>query len=174
MARMRDAQVVRRRRLGPRAGAQHYPPVTIILASLAVLIPTSLPGSWWPNLALLTLVTWRLRRGDAFPHWWAVPFGLFYDLVAGHPIGLSVVTFTLAMIVADLSDLRLRWRSHWTEWAIAILLMAMAESIEWLVAAIAGAPAPIATILPSVAIAGLLFPLIAVLIEKIDDFRLRR
>ena len=140
---MRDAEVVRRRRLGPRAGAHLYPPVTIILASLAVLIPASLPGSWWPNLALLTLVAWRLRRGDAFPHWWAVPFGLFYDLVSGHPIGLSVVVFTLAMIVADLSDLRLRWRSHWTEWAIMVVLVVMTEAIEWLVALINGARAPI-------------------------------
>lgn len=174
MNRMRDADVVRRRRLGPRAGAQHYPVITIVIATLLMLIPSTLPGSWWPNLALLTLIAWRLRRGDAFPHWWAVPIGLFYDLVTGHPLGMSIVTFTLAMIVADLSDLRLRWRSHWTEWAIAVVLVAMAESIEWLVNLIAGAPAPYRTILPPVAMSALLFPLIAVLIEKLDDFRLRR
>ena len=174
MARMREAEVGRRRRLGPRAGAQHYPPVTIIIATILMLIPSTLPGSWWPNLALLTLIAWRIRRSDAFPHWWAVPFGLFYDLVAGHPIGLSIVTFTLAMIVADLSDLRLRWRSHWTEWAVAVVLVLIAESLEWLVATIVGARAPYDTIVPPVAISALLFPLIAILIEKLDDFRLRR
>lgn len=171
---MRDAEVVRRRRLGPRAGAEKYPPATILLASMLALFPVLTPGSWWPDIALLVLIAWRLRRTDAFPGWWSVPFGLFNDLVTGQPIGLSVVTFTLAMIVINMADIRLRWRTHWSEWAIATALVALAELIEWQVNAIAGASAPIRTLLPPIAIAALLFPLIAVLIEKLDDFRLRR
>lgn len=174
MARMRDADVVRRRRLGPRAGASKYPPTTILVASLLSVLPVFTPGAWWPDLAFLVLVAWRLRRTDAFPGWWAVPFGLFNDLVTGQPIGLSVVTFTLAMIVITFADIRLRWRSHWTEWAVAAVLVALAELVEWQANAFSGAPSPIRSLLPAIAIGALVFPLVALLIEKIDDFRLRR
>lgn len=174
MARMRDAELVRRRRLGPRAGAEYYPPFTILVASLLALFPAFTPGAWWPDLALLVLIAWRLRRSDAFPDWWAIPFGLFNDLVTGQPIGQSIVIFTLAMIAINLADIRLRWRSHWSEWAIATLLVALGELIEWQVNAIAGAPSPLRTLGPPVAIAALAFPLAAILIGKLDDFRLRR
>ena len=127
-----------------------------------------------PNTGFLLLLAWRLLRGDVIPAWWAAPLGLWNDLVLGLPVGLSVATFTAAMIILDLLDRRTMWRDYWLEWLIAAGLIALAEAARWLIDGVMGAPYPLVTMLPSVAIAILSFPLAAWAASRIDRWRLGR
>ncbi|WP_265570908.1 rod shape-determining protein MreD [Sphingomicrobium nitratireducens] len=162
-----------RLRRGPRKHANLYPPVSIGLAILAGALPAMSLSGWWPDIGFLFLVAWRLQRSDAFPGWWAMLFGLAADLVLRHPIGLSVVTYCLAMLIADIVDYRVRWRDYWTDWAAAGVMIAIAELFQWEVARLAGAGMPISATGAPVLIAILAYPLVASFVMLLDRFRLR-
>lgn len=160
---------------GPRAGAEYVPALTVVAGSLLSLLPIVSATGWWPDLGLLMLVAWRLLRADAWPAWWAAPLGFANDLIVGNPIGLSVVLWAAMMIAMDILDRRTQWRDYWIEWAIATLFIAIAELAQWRIAALGGAPVPIAiTAGPATLIAILCFPGAAFLAARIDRWRLGR
>lgn len=160
---------------GPRAGAEYVPALTVVAGSLLSLLPIVSAKGWWPDLGLLMLVAWRLLRADAWPAWWAAPLGFANDLIVGNPIGLSVVLWAAMMIAMDILDRRTQWRDYWIEWAIAALFIAVAELTQWRIAALGGAPVPIAiTTGPATLIAILCFPGAAFLAARIDRWRLGR
>ena len=161
-------------RRGPVTGAQYWPPVMVLLASFFTLWPVISEGGWWPDLALLVLIAWRLQRPLAFSPWFAPAAGLFNDLIAGHMIGLSVFTFSLALIVAELIERRSQWRDWAGEWLVAIVLIAVAELVQWQVARFAGAPAPIETIAVPLFIAILAYPIVSAIVSWLDKKRIRR
>jgi rod shape-determining protein MreD len=148
--------------------------MSVAAASLLPLAPVVAEVGWMPDTGLLLLLAWRLLRGDVIAAWWAAPLGLWNDLVLGLPLGLSVVTFTGAMILLDLLDRRTMWRDYWLEWLIAAGLLFLADLIRWRVDAAMGAPYPLATVLPSTIIAILSFPLAAWAASRIDRWRLGR
>jgi rod shape-determining protein MreD len=158
----------------PKRLARSIPALSVGVASLLPLAPIVAEVGWMPDTALLLLLAWRLLRGDVIPAWWAAPLGLWNDLVLGLPIGLSVVTFTAAMILLDLLDRRTMWRDYWLEWLLAGVLVILAEVVRWQVDAAMGAPYPLHTILPAAAIAILSFPLAAWAASRIDRWRLGR
>jgi rod shape-determining protein MreD len=129
---------------------------------------------WLPDTGFLLLLAWRLLRGDAIPAWWAAPLGLWNDLVLGLPLGLSVATWTAAMIILDLSDRRTMWRDYWLEWLLAAALLALAELARRQVDAAMGAHYELAALLPSMALAVLTFPLAAWIANRLDRWRLGR
>jgi rod shape-determining protein MreD len=129
---------------------------------------------WMPDTGLLLLLAWRLLRGDVIAAWWAAPLGAWNDLVLGLPLGLSVVTFTGAMILLDLLDRRTMWRDYWLEWLIAAGLLFVAEVMRWRIDAAMGAPYPLASVLAPTIIAILSFPLAAWAASRIDRWRLGR
>ena len=92
----------------------------------------------------------------------------------GLPIGLSVATWTAAMIILDLLDRRTMWRDYWLEWLLAATLLVLAEFSRSLVDGAMGAPYPLVTLLPAVAIAILTFPLAAWSASALDRWRLGR
>lgn len=157
----------------PMKGAALWPPVMVILSSFLALWPVISFRGWWPDIALLVLIAWRLQRPMVFKPWFAPVAGLFNDLVAGHMIGLSVFTFSLAMIVAELIERRREWHDYATLWLVAAILISVAELVQWQVARLAGADVPISAVGVPVLIAVLLFPLIATIVRWIDDIRLR-
>ena len=158
----------------PKRLAMAIPALSVALASLLPLAPIVAEVGWMPDTGFLLLLAWRLLRGDVIPAWWAAPLGLWNDLVLGLPIGLSVATFTAAMIMLDLLDRRTMWRDYWLEWLIAAGLLTLAEAARWQIDAVTGAPYPIGAILPPVAIAILTFPLAAYAASRIDRWRLGR
>ena len=159
---------------GPRAGAMTIPALSVVLGSCVALLPIVAEVGWFPDAGLLMLLGWRLLRGDVWPAWWAAPLGFANDLITGNPIGLSVALWTAIMLVLDLTDRRTMWRDYWIEWALAALFIVVSESAHWRVAALTGAPLDYATILPSVLIAVLAFPLAARLVSALDRWRLGR
>lgn len=159
---------------GPKKLARAIPALSVAAASLLSLLPIVAEVGWMPDTGFLLLLAWRLLRGDVIPAWWAAPLGLWNDLVLGLPIGLSVATWTGAMILLDLSDRRTMWRDYWVEWLLAAALLTAAELIRRQVDAAMGAPYPLTTILPPLAIAILCFPLAAWTASALDRWRLGR
>lgn len=159
---------------GPRRHAEAVPAITVLLGSALAILPVISETGWWPDWGLLILVAWRMLRADAWPAWWAAPLGFFNDLVTDNPIGLSIATWSAIMIVMDFVDRRTQWRDYWIEWAVAALLIAAAEVIQWRIAAISGATLPFAqTAGPAIIVAALCFPLAALMVAKVDRWRLR-
>jgi rod shape-determining protein MreD len=159
---------------GPVAGAQYVPAATVIVASALAVLPVMSLSGWWPNLGLLTLISWRMLRADCFPAWWAAPLGFANDLLTGSPLGLSIALWPMIMLAMDLVDRRTQWRDYWIEWAVASALIAAGEWAEWQSAGLAGAPVPIISILPPLLISVLAFPLIGMLTTRLDAWRLGR
>lgn len=156
----------------PKRLARLIPALSVAFACLLPLMPVVSEVGWLPDTGFLLLLAWRLLRGDVIPAWWAAPLGLWNDLVVGHPIGLSVVTFTGAMILLDLLDRRTMWRDYWLEWLIAAGLLVLAELAQQQVDAAMGAPYSFAAVVPSLAIAILTFPLAAWTASRLDHWRL--
>lgn len=158
----------------PKRLAQAIPAISVALASLLGLLPVVAQVGWMPDTGFLLLLAWRLLRSDVIPAWWAAPLGLWNDLVLGLPVGLSVVTWTAAMILLDLLDRRTMWRDYWLEWLLAAGLLVLAELGRREVDAAMGAPYPLVTALPPLAIAILTFPLAAWSASALDRWRLGR
>lgn len=148
------------------------PAASVIAGSAVVLLPIVTQTGWVPEFGLLMLLAWRLLRSDPWPLWGAVPLGLANDLLSGGPLGLSIVTWTAAMLALDLAERRTMWRDYWIEWLLGALLILWSESARWWAAGLAGADLPYATIWPRVAISALLFPLAARLAVLLDQRRL--
>jgi rod shape-determining protein MreD len=159
---------------GPVRGAAYVPAASVALASLLASLPILSQNGWYPDFGFLTLIGWRLLRGDAFPPWWAAPLGFWNDLVTGSPLGLSVALWTTVMVVLDLADRRTLFRDHWLEWGIAVMLLCINEWLQLLVAAWMGARLPYSTMVPPLLISAASFPLFAWAIGRIDHFRLGR
>lgn len=156
----------------PKRLAMAIPALSVTAASLLPLAPVVAEVGWMPDTGLLLLLAWRLLRSDVIPAWWAAPLGLWNDLVLGLPIGLSVATWSAAMILIDLLDRRTMWRDYWLEWLLAAGLLSLAELGRRMVDAAMGAVYPFSAILPPLAIAILTFPLAAFAASQIDRWRL--
>ena len=170
------AALANKRRIGqgPRLGAAYIPAFTVIAGSLIAALPIISVRGWYPDFGFLVLIAWRLLRADAWPAWWAAPLGFLNDLLAGLPIGMSVTLWTGVMIIMDLVDRRTIWRDYWIEWALAAALILGAESFEWWLAGLTGAPFPYRSILPPAIVAILAFPIVAGLVSRTDRWRLGR
>jgi rod shape-determining protein MreD len=158
----------------PKRLARAIPALSVAGATLLSLLPIVAEVGWMPDSGFLLLLAWRLLRSDAIPAWLAAPLGLWNDLVLGLPVGLSVATWTGAMILLDLSDRRTMWRDYWVEWLLAALLIIALEFVRREVDGAMGAPYPLAAILPPLAIAILTFPSAAWTASALDRWRLGR
>ena len=171
---VRSALAGRRINQGPRLAAAYVPALSVVAASFLSALPIISTSGWWPDAGFLVLIAWRLLRADPWPAWWAAPLGLINDLLTGAPIGMSVVLWTLVMLAMELVDRRTMWRDYWIEWALAALLILGAESAEWWLAALGGAPFPYALIIPPFLIGAFAFPIAAWLVWRLDHWRLGR
>ena len=101
--------------------------------------------------------------------------GFANDLLTGtQTIGLSVALWSATMLALDLIDRRTMWRDYWIEWALAAVLIAIDELLQWRVAAMEDAKLPIVQMAPAVVISICVFPLSAWIVSRIDRWRLGR
>ena len=159
---------------GPRPTAAYVPAASVVAASLLSALPIISTSGWYPSFGFLVLIGWRLLRPDVWPIWWAAPLGLANDLIAGTPVGLSVVTWTAAMLALELLDRRTMWRDYWVEWGLAAALIIMHETAEWYVAGLTGAALPFSAMVPPLLISTLAFPVAAWAVSRLDSWRLGR
>jgi rod shape-determining protein MreD len=165
-----------RQRIGrePARYAAFVPAASVIVASLLAALPIVSTSGWYPDFGYMVLISWRLLRADPWPAWWAAPLGLVNDLFTGYPIGFSIALWSATMLALDLIDRRTMWRDYWIEWVLAAVLIAIDESLQWWLAAVANAGIAFSKMLPPLVISICVFPLSAWLVSRIDAWRLGR
>lgn len=161
----------RRINKGPLPASAYVPAASVALASFLAALPIVVESGWFPDFAFLLLIAWRLLRADAWPSWWAAPLGFVNDVLAGYPIGLSVVVWTASMLALDLLDRRTIWRDYWIEWLLAAILILFHEAAQWQVAKWMGAAVPFSAMIPPIIISIAAFPVAAWLVGRIDRWR---
>lgn len=165
-----------RRRIGrgPKPLAMIVPMASVILAALLATLPVVATNGWFPDFGFVALISWRLLRADPWPAWWAAPMGLANDLITGLPVGFSVLLWSATMLALDLADRRTMWRDYWIEWALAAVLIACNEWLQWRVAALTGARVEPLAMVPPLLVSICIFPLAAWIASRLDRWRLGR
>lgn len=152
--------------------ARSLPWLTVMLASL-------LPG--WimiasapvlPPLGFLFFVSWQQLRPGLLPVWAGLPLGIFEDLFSGQPFGSAVLLWSLSAIVLEAIETWLPWRNFLTEWLVAIGLIVAYIVFSLALANIAGASASLHVVVPQIVISVLSFPLVGLVVAKLDRIRL--
>ena len=148
------------------------PWASVMLLSLVPFAPLFVSAPIMPPLAFMALLAWRMLRPGMLPVWAGAPLGAFDDLYSGQPFGSAVLQWSLAMLVMDLVDVRLRWRGFLQDWALAAALIAAYLALAALVANLAGGAAPWRVMVPQIALAVIAHPLVTRLIAALDKLRL--
>lgn len=159
---------------GPSRFAGLGPAASVVAASLLAALPIVSVSGWYPDFGYLALISWRLRRADPFPAWWAAPLGLVNDLFTGYPIGFSIALWSATMLALDLIDRRTMWRDYWIEWLLAAALLTVGQLFQWRIAHALGAAPPFTTIVPAILISICAYPLSAWAVLRVDRWRLAR
>ena len=102
---------------GPRA--MWLAPLSVMMGSLATILPFVATFPILPPFGLMLFLAWRMRRPEAFRSWTPLLLGAFDDLVSGQPFGSAMLLWTLAHLVMDAVDTRLGWRDLWRDWLLA-------------------------------------------------------
>jgi rod shape-determining protein MreD len=168
------ALLPRRDRFAPPPTAfeqQLIPVVSVMLGSLAPLLPMIVTSPIVPPFGFMMLLGWRLLRNDLWPVWAALPLGAFDDLFSGAPIGTAMSLWTVTFIAIDAIDQRFVWRDHFQDWGIATSFLAMYLVLAMMMS---GARAPLLALAPQLALAALLFPVIARITGMLDRWRFGR
>jgi rod shape-determining protein MreD len=168
------ALLPRRDRFAPPPTAfeqQLIPVVSVILASLAPLLPMIATAPVVPPFGFMMLLGWRLLRNDLWPVWAALPLGGFDDLFSGAPLGTAMALWTMAFIAIDAIDRRFVWRDHYQDWGIASAFV-----VGYLVLALwlSGGGVALPMLLPQMLLSILLFPLVERIAAMLDRWRLGR
>ena len=152
--------------------ARGVPWASVMLLSLMPFAPLFVSAPIVPPLAFMALLAWRMLRPGMLPVWAGAPLGAFDDLYSGQPFGSAILLWSVAMLVMELVDVRLRWRGFVQDWALAAALIAGYLVLAILLANLTGGTAPVRTILPQIALAVVSHPLVTRLVAAFDKLRL--
>lgn len=150
------------------------PTLSTAFAILLALLPFVFQSPFLPDFGFLVLLTWRLLRPEIWPAQVALGFGLFADLVAGHPLGQSMLLWTLVFLLLDFVDSRLGFRDYMMDWLLAAAAILFHGAGVWYIAHLMGAPTNLLIMLPQVGLSILVYPLVARIVVGIDRWRLAR
>ena len=150
------------------------PWLTIMLASLAPLLPVIAPAPIMPPLGFLFFLAWRVLRPGLLPLWAGLPLGLWDDLFSGQPLGSAILLFSVTMIALDLIEMRFPWRGFWQDWLVAGTFTTMYILLSALFSGVTIAPIQLPLILPQLVLSVLAFPIVAQVVSLLDRIRLRR
>jgi rod shape-determining protein MreD len=154
---------------------RHYVPLaSTLFACLLALLPVVVNAPYVPDLAFLTLISWRLLRPDLWTAKAVLPIGLFNDLVAGHPLGQSMALWTIAVLLLDLVETRVVFRDFWMDWLFAAVLIIFYTAGDWYIGRLMGSATHFSVMLPQLGLSLAAYPLIAWLIVGLDRWRLAR
>ena len=145
-----------------------------LAASLLALLPIVSATPVVPEIAFLVVIAWRLLRPEIWPAYMALGLGLFNDLVAGHPLGQSMATWTIIFLGCDFIDSRLGFRDYWMDWVIAAAAIVLYTAAGWYVVTLMGSALRFEVVLPQMGVAVLVYPLAARLVLALDRWRLAR
>lgn len=150
---------------------QLIPVVSVMLASLAPLVPMIASTPVLPPFGFMMLLSWRLLRNNLWPVWAVLPLGAFDDLFSGAPIGTAMALWTMCFIAFDAIDRRWVWRDLYQDWGIAITFVSVYLLASCL---ISGGGLPLVMLVPQIAFSALLMPGIIRTAAMMDRWRLGR
>jgi rod shape-determining protein MreD len=150
------------------------PVATTVFAILLGLFPLIVTAPIVPDLGFLVLITWRLLRPEIWLPTVALGFGLFDDLVSGHPIGQSMALWTIVFLLFDLIESRVDYKDFWFDWLFAAAAIILYTFGSWYIGVLMDSRAPFSTMLPQLGFSILAYPVIARLVLGLDRWRLSR
>jgi rod shape-determining protein MreD len=153
---------------------QYVPIVSTVAACLFNVLPIVVSSPLIPDFAFLVLIAWRLLRPEIWTVTTALPLGLFNDLIAGHPLGQSVILFTVAFLAFDLADSRALFRDYWMDWFFAALAIFFYIAGGWIIGLMMDAHMRFAVLFPQLALSILAYPVVARIVLALDRWRLTR
>ena len=151
---------------------RYVPLGSTIAACLLALLPIVVSSPLVPDFAFLVLIAWRLLRPELWSPLVALPLGLFNDLVAGHPLGQSMLLWTTIFIAFDLLDSRLLFRDYWMDWFFASLAILFYIFGDWFIGRTMGNDIAFTVMVPQLAASILAFPFVARIVLALDRYRL--
>jgi rod shape-determining protein MreD len=150
------------------------PWITILLASIAPMLPF-IPGiAIVPPLGFMMMVAWKLMRPEQLPTWAGFPLGAFDDLFSGQPFGSAILLWSLAMIAMEVGEARFPWRNFVQDWLASGVLVATYLVMASILSGTGAGFTHIPYLLPQLLLSLMLFPIIARIIAILDRFRLLR
>jgi rod shape-determining protein MreD len=153
---------------------RYTPLVSTIAAILLALTPIVSSAPMIPNIGFLVLLTWRLLRPEIWSAQVALGLGLLADLVGGHPLGQSMLLWTVAFLALDYFDSWLGFRDYWMDWLLAAALLLSHALGVWYISLLMGSDTPFSIMLPQVGLSILAYPVAARLVLALDRWRLAR
>jgi len=154
--------------------ARAVPIVSTMFGSLLpLLVPVIAQSPILPPFGLLVLLAWRLLRPGFWAAWAPLPLGFFDDLASGQPVGSAMLSWTIAFLAIELSELSLLWRDYLQDWLVAAAAISGCIGAGYLFALFAGGDAPILAVVPQVLASILIFPAVARLCARLDVWRLQ-
>ncbi len=154
--------------------AHGVPLLTIILGSLAPLLPVIAAGPVMPPFGFMILLAWRIVRPGLLPPWIGLPLGAFDDLFSGQPFGNAILLWSAAILALDAIEARFPWRGFWQDWGTASGLIAAYLVLSALFAGGNFEAGRLALIIPQLVLSVLLFPIVARMVSFFDRVRLFR
>ena len=171
----------RRDRFGKKINRDHstllafgLPLATILLGSLAPVLPLIPAGPVLPPLGYLMFLAWRLLRPGLLPPWIGLPLGAFDDLFSGQPFGCAILLWSATMLGLEAIETRFPWRGFWQDWAMGSALIAGYLCLSALLAGPGLDITRVALVLPQLLLSLLLFPILGRLAAMFDRVRLLR
>ena len=154
---------------------RYVPLSSTVFAMLLGLLPIVASSLWVPNLAFLTLLTWRLVRPEIWQAQAALGFGLLADLIVpGAPLGQSMLLWTVIFLGLDYADYLSGSRDYWLDWTLATAAILFHSAGVWYIALLMGAKVSILVMVPQLILSILAYPLMARIVLRLDRWRLAR
>lgn len=153
---------------------RYAPTLSTVAAILLSLLPFVIVSPLVPDFGFLALLTWRLLRPEIWPAQMALGFGLFADLVSGHPLGQSMLLWTLTFLAFDYVDGRLGFRDYWMDWLLAAAAIFFHGFGAWYIALLMGSESNFTVMLPQLGLSALAYPVVARIVLGLDRWRLGR
>lgn len=171
----------RRDAFGSKINRVHSPALAVSTPWLLIMAGSFLPVlplvsglPFIPPFGYLLLLAWRLITPGLLPPWAGVPLGMFDDMFSGQPFGTGILFWSLSLLIIDVLEVRIPWRSFLLDWITASLLL-----LAYLLArvALSGADGLLGLahlIAPQFLLSVLLYPMIGRMVFLFDRLRLLR
>ena len=166
---------------GSRINRSHSPFLANVIPWLSIMLASFLPIfaiaaalPMFPPLGFLMLIGWRLVRPGLLPVWAGFPLGLFDDLYSGQPFGFAILTWSVSMLVIEALEMRLPWRAFWQDWFTASILTLAYLLLGWVLSGASPTVQSLVALVPQIILSILLFPILARVVARLDELRLKR
>lgn len=154
--------------------ASAIPIASVILGSMATLLPIVSSAPVLPPIGFMLLIAWRMLRPGLWPVWSGLPFGLVDDAFSGQPIGSAVLLWSLVLIALDLIDQRYLWRNYWQDWLLAAVFIIFVLLGGLAINNLLHEDVRVTVLVPQIIVSIFVYPLILRLVARLDHIRLRR